>query len=94
MERRIALQVLEMVGPLPAPRAGAIAHDARVAKRTPDGLAHGRCFIGAERAADPHPAVSPEVFHDRQSGISHVRVLKTPVAVPGATRIMNARSGS
>ena len=68
-EHGIALQVLQVVGPLLVPGPRLVLHDADVAQGSPDDLTHGCGFVSTKRGAHAYPAVRLEVLDDRRRGI-------------------------
>ena len=55
--------MLQVVGPLRAPRGRIVALDTDRGERAPDHVTHRRSLLGTERAWDSNPTVGLEVIH-------------------------------
>lgn len=62
MKYRIALQLLQMFGPLFRPGGRIVATDSGPGQRAPDDIAHGSGIVRAEGSFNADPTVCPEVF--------------------------------
>jgi hypothetical protein len=71
--------MLQVIGPLLAPRGRIVALDADRGERAPDHVTHRRILLGTERGFDTNPTVGLEVVH--LNPINRARNVTTEFAV-------------